>query len=288
MFKCQIYTMFRRKGFQFSFIFMLLIAVFYPCFFIYKAIILKDDISTICDFRYAYIFYRDSNYSLSEYSPYLLTIISLFSFSYTYATDRKTNYMNILICRCGIKKYLFSKAFCCLIGGFLIIFIPTLINILWNIFFLPNTNNGSGYFSFYDELKTYQLIRLKYNYNLEANSYIFWIEHPILSSCYSAILMGILGAIFSLFTYSMLLYIENIRYSFISVVPTLAFFLVSEHLNEDIRYNKWMYASSINILDYAMTGVVNVYNPIIYFGMCICIVILSFILIFIKTRCDQI
>lgn len=280
MFRYQLFSMFRRKGFLFSFTFVLLIMLIYPIFLVYTHLLRGDDIGTLPDPRYTFIFYRYSE--IWECLPLFLSLIMLFPFAYTYITDKRTHFDYVLISRSGIKKYLFSKAFCCLLGGFIIIFIPAILNISINNIFFPNTNNDISYNSFIEDIQS--IVINKEYYPVISKLKLLWLFHPQLSFIVSAFYMSILGAICSLNIYTVSICIKDSKYSFLSVLPMLLFLTLSYKLQETRDTTK----DNVNVLEYALAATDTTYHQYMFWIICIILILISFIIVTIKSTQDQI
>ena len=134
--------------------------------------------------------------------------------AYSYSSDKRSHYDCVMISRGGIKKYLYAKAFCCMIGGFIITFTPMLVNMIVNYVFLPYTSNDSSYNSIPEEILRFVD---KGFYKTKSNDAYLWLISPKSSILFSTLRMGILGATVSLVIYVISMFINNLRFKFFIV-----------------------------------------------------------------------
>ena len=269
--------MIRRHEFQFSFLFVVLVSFIYPISLVYGHLTDGKDIGTLMDPRYAFIGYRYSDvwYYMYMYFPLIL----MFPFAYSYAVDKRTNYDSVMISRSGIRKYLFSKAYCCLIGGFIITFTPAILNMLVNTLFLPYTETDIVN-SLTDAILDFRNDR--YFARKSYDAYL-WLVHPQFCFLLSSFRIGVLGATFSLVIYVISMLIKNLRIFYFSVVPVLLFFVISHRLQDNNGA-----AFCIDILEYAFAGSYITYYPVFFWGICAFLILLSFVIINRISKKDQI
>lgn len=279
MFKSQFYSMIKRRGFYFSFLLVIFISFLYPIILIYQHLLNGFDIASLVDPRFAFIGSRYTNawYYMYEYFPLIL----MFPFAYSYSSDKRSHYDCVMISRGGIKKYLYAKAFCCMIGGFIITFTPMLVNMIVNYVFLPYTSNDSSYNSIPEEILRFVD---KGFYKTKSNDAYLWLISPKSSILFSTLRMGILGATVSLVIYVISMFINNLRFFYFSVLPVLIFFVASHKIQENREHDSF----SIDIMEYATTGSYSAYNPFFFWIVCGIFILVSFIVIFIFTKKDQI
>ncbi len=122
MIHTQCKLMFLKRGFRISFSLMLAFAFLFPFSLMLMNHLKGNDISAIPDCVYAYLFC--SNSMPSDILYFILPILSLFPFATSFAVDRKLHAYFPLAARGGVRSYFFAKAIACMVGGFVIFFVP--------------------------------------------------------------------------------------------------------------------------------------------------------------------
>lgn len=220
----QIAASLRRRSMQFAFLFMMAAAVGYPVFLFYNRYFRNMDIGTVPDPRYAFLFHQHS--LLLDYIPVLFPILSMFPAAASYCVDHKTHYSHAVASRCGIYRYLLANAAAALIGGFLIIFLPSLLNIGLNYLFLPRTTNSVLYNDYYTEL--YELIRVRTSEEC-TDLELLWYFHPVLSDFLTAVRFGVYMSVLSLITYVTAVCTKP-KLSYAAIIPSFAFTTITRYL----------------------------------------------------------
>jgi len=277
MFKSQFLLMIRRHEFQISFLFTVAVSLIYPVSLVYSHLMQEKDIGTLIAPQYAFIFNRYSGIWFNIY--YFFPLILMFPFAYSYATDKKTHYDSILISRSGIKKYLYSKAFCCLIGGFIITFIPGILNMTVSYIFLPQTFHGEFGNTITDDIISF--INDTY-YEKKSHDAYLWLVHPKICFIFSSFRVGVLGAVFSLVIYVISLMMKNLKFFYFSVLPVLIFFVMSHRIQESLND---MFC--IDLLEYAFAGSYITFYPCVFWLSCVLLTMISFFIITIHSKKDQ-
>ena len=277
MFKSQFLLMIKRHEFQFSLLFVMFIAFIYPIILVYQHLLQGKDIGSLVDPRFAFIGNRYSE--IWYYMYYYFPLILMFPFAYSYAVDKRTHYDCVLISRGGIKKYFYAKAFCCMIGGFIITFTPSIVNVIVNYLFLPPTSNDIMGNSITEEIMSFANQEF---YEHKSQDAYLWLVHPKICFLFSSFRIGVLGATFSLVIYVISMMIKNLRFFYFSVVPVLLFFVISHRAQENID------SYCVDVLEYAFAGSYLTLTPIFFWLVCLAFIILSFITLSVFAKKDQI
>lgn len=230
MFRAQLSLMLHKKSFQFSFILMLCIASFYPAYSYIKLLLmghvtLKDDIMYVLswiDTPYLFSYY---NY-LTGYLYYLIPIIVLFPFAISYITEKKYNYASVCASRCGKRSYLMVKAVCSMLGGFLIFFIPSCINVLWNFLIMPEAFQSYSNDAYY--LMHYQM-NLQIDPHYISPLAIHGFRHPIFDSLLSCLSISLFAAVCALIVYTISLLVK--KFAYLASFPLIVILLVLQRVN---------------------------------------------------------
>ncbi len=286
MFKTQLRIMVEKKSFKIGFTIMILLACLTPLNYVLEAVIHEDDISLLVSREYAYIFNAYSYLTL--YTIFLIPILSFFTFSLSYVTDRKCGYDFIMISRKGSRSYYISKYFCCLIGGFCIVFIPALVNILINFLFLPSTQtdlfNDNVYNHLYGVLSNSDLDQnIKQYYIFEYNMII---EHPFLNNLCAALCMGVVSGVSSVSTFVASFFIKE-RYAFLSVLASYFILFFGRLYRTLYEYGIINTYKASMILDEYGTNEMGNKNYFVFFIEIIVLLIISFIIVIKKSDKDQ-
>lgn len=280
MFFSQLSLMFHKRSFKFSFSVMLMFATLLPTYFFVTGWLghftSEQDLSMLLEnIKNPYIFYAYSNYLFYMY--YFIPVILIFPFPLSYYTEMKCGYNVSCISRKGKKSYFFIKAICCMIGGFIIFFVPSIINILWTLLIIPEAYVSYSLSS--AEIESIQMSLIKGD--PIPNNLIFSSEHPILSNLRSALMISIFAAVCALSIYTISLYMKKYPYlaSFPMILLLLTLYIFDGNSN---------YSNSIDPLMYACMGYRQCYSSA-YFVLFIGIMLLlNFIFIILKSEMDVI
>lgn len=267
MLRSQLSLMFHKKSFWISLTLMISIACFFPTLYLISGksgFYLYDgyDITLLYQIiGNPYIFYYYSDYSFFLY--YLIPVISLFPFAFSYCTESRSGYSALAVSRSGIKAYLTTKAICSMIGVFLIFFIASLINLLWSLLLMPE-----AFYIFSESIISIDnthLTQISGDY-LVSQSGLFTLEHPVLSSLAAGVSMSAFAAVCALCVYTFSLYIK--QYAYLSSFPLIIILIVMNLID-----NTELFSFSIDPMTYACSGAY-ICGPYLYFIILIAAVIL--------------
>lgn len=134
-FKMQFLLMVHKKAFQISF----LISLFYVflTYIFYCATQFGMDISNILSADS--VFVGNSSTAFINYLNVLFPFLVVMPFGFSFLTDKSINILPIIQTRIGVKRYYFVKMMVCFIGGFIIFFIPFVLNIIFNYITFPSS-----------------------------------------------------------------------------------------------------------------------------------------------------
>lgn len=230
MFRAQLSLMLHKKSFQFSFILLLCIGAFYPAYSYIRLLLmgfvtLKDDIMYVLyliDTPYLFSYYN----TLTGYLYYLIPIVVLFPFAISYVTEKKYNYASIFASRCGKRSYLMVKAACSMLGGFLIFFIPSCINVLWNCLIMPEAFQSYSNDAYY--LMHYQM-NLQIDPHYISPLAIRGFTHPIFDSLLSCFSISLFAAVCALIVYTISLTVK--KFAYLASLPLIVILLVLQRIN---------------------------------------------------------
>lgn len=267
MIRTQCKLMFLKRGFRVSFSLMLALAVLFPSLLMLINHLKGNDISAIPDRVYAYLFCHSS--TPSDILYFILPVLSLFPFATSFAVDRKLHAYFPLVARDGVRSYFFAKAIACMVGGFVIFFIPLAINILVNHLLMPQTMRNAIGNNMYEQYAQWSY-KSSDDPSLQVNWMTkLWIVHPQLTNLLSAAMVGCLGAVSSLISYTSTFFIK--KYTHLSAFPMLMLFTAGVMLQSDstdLTMN-W------SLVDYVKTGDFCCFSTYFYFwGVCAVLVLL--------------
>ncbi|MBR1393423.1 MAG: hypothetical protein IJ561_06260 [Ruminococcus sp.] len=143
MFRAQMSLMLRKRGFQVSFTVVLLYVMYiFVQQFWFKSM---NDIDV---FDYADLgavhsgFLNESGERQLDTLLFFFPFIAVLPFSFSLYVDKSTRISDIVISRCGRRRYYFSKLMTAFVGSFLIFFIPIMVSyVLTHIFYAPGMLN---------------------------------------------------------------------------------------------------------------------------------------------------
>lgn len=281
MLRSQLYLMFQKKSFLISFSIMMAIASFLPSIYFFLSYFgfFKDygqDISLFLEqIKNPYLFYAYSDFTFYMY--YFIPVILSLPFSLSFCVEKRCGYSSLLISRGGIKKYIFSKSVCCLCGGFICFFIPSIINILLNKCLIKEATDTYCLSS--SEISNAILNSISKGKET-SKEWIFSIEHPIGALLKSAFLISIFAGVCSLTIYTISLYLQKQPYlaSFPLIVILLTFYI----------FDPQVQAPSINPLMYACLGYRKCYSIMYYICFILIATFINYVFILAKSRKDVI
>ncbi len=279
MIRTQCKLMFLKRGFQISFSLMLAFAFLYPISLLLMGHLKGNDISDLPDRIYAYPFCFGS--TPGDVLYFILPILSFLPFATSFAADRKLHTYYPLTARGGLRSYFFAKAIACMMGGFVIFFIPLAINIPVNHVLMPQTMRNAITNNMYEQYTNWAS-RLSDAPSLQSNWLTkLWLVHPQLTNLLSAAMVGCLGAVSSLVSYTSTLFIK--KYTHLSVFPMLMLLTAGVMLqgsSEDLTMN-W------SLVDYVKTGKFCYFSTYPYFwGVCAGLVLLCGGILWWKSKQD--
>ena len=138
--RAQLNIMFHKRGFQVSFTVMLLFVVY--CFINnYHRLTTERFINFDLEGMQAVhrSFLNDSNQEHFQTFVFFFPFAAVLPFSFSLFVDRSTRINEIVIARCGKRKYYFSKLTAAFAGGFVIVFIPLIISTALTHIFYSNS-----------------------------------------------------------------------------------------------------------------------------------------------------
>lgn len=275
--KVQLLLMVNKKSFKLAF---LMSYVFCMLSYITNLVVLsKVDISMMYSGNTLFVgnsYDRYWNIFCAIY-PFLL----VFPFSFSYIEDLSVNNMPYFKGRMKNKYYFLGKMITCFIGGFIIIFIPFLLNLLLcNITFPNNNNTFYGYYNTPNYYRT--LVGSNVMINTQQKGLIFlklYLFSPFIYNLFYINILSIFTGLLSVVVLSFSFYLK--KYKIILFIPVYLFFYLSKvvdnlsyHSKEYTNFN-WMsyvcvddfYGKNWNLFILSM-GVMIMFSVISYIYIC--------------------
>ncbi|SFP80702.1 hypothetical protein [Caldicoprobacter faecalis] len=163
-----------------------------------------------------WIGYRNGNFSFvgDIYYLFFLTLPASIAFADTYLGDKKERVLNFIVSRCNKSSYILSKGIVTFFSGFIVIFLPLLLNqllcmVAFPLYTVSEVNGGNPA---YDR---YYLTRL-YFQGLHTIS-------PYLHNLWFMFLDGVFGGVVAIFSYAISFFRKVNRYTVV-VLPTVLYF----------------------------------------------------------------
>ncbi len=132
--KVQLELMFKRNLFIVSFTTMILFVAI--CFVINCLNFYNNDITTVLAAKYLFLGSDLSGYFV-EFLKILFPFVATLPFSDSYYEEREKHTIEFCLSRITNETYYYSKLFTCFFGGFIIIAVPLLLNMLLNFIAFP-------------------------------------------------------------------------------------------------------------------------------------------------------
>lgn len=284
MLPVQLRIMFNKKGFQISFTIMMLLSLFGVLYSIYKphAYVLTEG----CDLSFVKAIDESI---MNEFSPvnkilrFIFPFVAVLPFAFSVYNDRSTRIFELQLSRSSVKKYYFSKLATALIGGFLIFFIPLLINsLLNNLFFADSVID-----IFHPD---YSKMSLGENTYITDNDFMVSLAawSPRLCELFSITLISLFGGACSMLAFSVSLFIRKI--AVLIFIPAFVFVYALDTVESMILSKFGYYYFKLNPLNYSIISSDNMIPGRAYwipFAMIALLVILSSLMTYIYSRKDQ-
>lgn len=142
LFTIQLRLMLKRKSFLISLLLMILFVVFafsWECFKYYG-----HDIVAVPAAKYLFCLQGNKN-SASFIFTIVFPIVATLPFSDSFFEERKNKTLELCLMRMSNNKYYYSKLFAVFFSGFIIMFLPLIINMFLNLLAFPSESTvGAG------------------------------------------------------------------------------------------------------------------------------------------------
>lgn len=211
MIRYNLNMMMRKKTFKFSFGLVMMLCILLPFFFA-----IKYKGYPVYQLPAAYTLYVGNELGLAwKYVRILFPFLVILPYSMCFFEESKEGTILYIQSRCGRKKYYGSQMITCFIGGFILIGIPFLINILLNAIIFPANAN--------DYISTYDMFTENWSGSITGSNIIFpviskgyilkglFINHPQIHNLLFAVLAGIVAGIMSMLAYAFSIFITKSR-----------------------------------------------------------------------------
>lgn len=195
MIKLEFKLLLSRKEFFYTFtIMMVLISIGFlsKCFSLYGRDIAKVYPASQLWFGWISDFSKIARLISELFYMFALPFIASLAYSDTYFIDYNTRMIKNIIIRCNKKDYIISKTVVVFASGFIVIFLPLVIEQILCFFVAP----VSGRFDIL-HTKAYQFPYIK-----AMQFPVLFINYPYLSNFLFAVIAGMFGACISLVSYS--------------------------------------------------------------------------------------
>lgn len=247
----QFNIMVRRKGFLFSFSFSLFFVL--AVYLLDVMDMLGNDKFLCANSQAHYLFSIWSNWE--GYFILVFPFLVLFPFSFSYITDNHVKITQLLTTRMPFHTYYITKAVCCFLGAFLIIFIPVCIGISLNaVTFTDGIYELGGAVPYSASLEQ----ALTGCLNTGENQHTFpmlglFVSHPVIYEYVWTFFVAISAGVVSVFSFSCSYFIKRLQvllllpfYILVTVLESLSG-VVTENLELNFyRYIEINYFSNRN------------------------------------------
>lgn len=281
--RMQCNLMIHKKGFQFSFLISLLYCL--GTYIYYALTYLHKDISTLFSAQSLF-----ADYELTIFYPIFSSIypfLLVFPFAFCFITDTQIKIKDVVKIRTGNSPYFVSQAITCMIGAFLIIFIPFVINIFLNSITFPA--DGNTFFGYINSIN--------YNANLTGDSVVvksnykdlaflrIYLKSPLLFNLLYSFINSLAAGISSLFIYSISFFIK--RYKMLLLLPFYLLLYLFSNLDVILENTSPPY-TQYNILRYLSIRISFGDSPVFILSFYIALLIISIIIIITKIKKESI
>lgn len=289
LFVQQFNLMIHKKGFQFSSIVMLCICglSFIQSVKMYQGI----DTILIPPANELVVLFESSPYSLAV--PQVLCFLVLFPFASSLVNDKNLKIIDIYLSKVSMKMYYWCKALVCMVGTFIVVYIPLIINqiLVYFTFRSDTTSPVNGVPG--SEVYMWHIIDTPDEiYALNGNNKYGYLSGILMPGLYTknsfvyylawGFLVAFVASLLALFIYAVSCFVR--KYAIILLIPVYA--LVT------LIGSVWIYLDdnqsiTTQFSDYLVVSIVrNKFYPALLIFLMI-LVAISFVLIHISSKKDQ-
>jgi hypothetical protein len=264
--KIQFLLMINKLSFKISFTIILFFCL--VCYLINVISVIDSDIFNI--------YSANSLFALNSYNNYwnifcnIYPFLLVFPFSFSYIDDLNAKINPYFMGRMGKRNYFVSKMITCFIGGFIIIFIPFIINlILCNLTFPHNNTTFFGAYNLVNYSENLTGINVFINTKQKGLLFLkLYLLSPLAYNLFYITILSIFTGILSMV--SLALSFFQSKYKIILFVPIFLFFHLSNIL-DTISYSSDTY-TNYNWMSYLCVD--SFYGKNIFLFLCIIITLI--------------
>lgn len=277
--------MMRKKTFRFAFILMLMLCTALP--FMY-AVRYRGWSSFVLPA--AHTLYVGNAMGLAwKYIQLIFPFLVIFPYSMSFFEESKEGTNLYIQVRSGRCKYYISQLVTCFVGGFVIICIPFILNILLNSVIFPE--NANDYISTYDKYTD------NWNGGITGSTTFFavlskgfmmkgvYINHPQLHNLLFAMLSAIVSGVMAMLAYAFSIFIRKGRL-FIFFMMYIFFQIFS--MADSVLFDKWDEVNAYvctNITAYLSNGLLQV-GRVYWMFYILLVLIILFVIRIVKRRIE--
>ncbi|MBQ7755685.1 MAG: hypothetical protein IJ401_00045 [Oscillospiraceae bacterium] len=243
-FKSRLSLCFKQNGFLFS---MTLMMIFSVGTFIYNALHFKNlDTSQIIGATNLLATSARSVYI--GYFEMLFPFIAIMPFCFSYITDRQQNNISVISIRGSRKSYYFSSLLTAFIGGFLIIFIPLLVNFILNVTTFPLDSMLDD-----TNMNTYSFSHITEYWKKYVFAYLY-VKNPVIHNLLFILIPSVFSGNVCVFVYAVSFFFK--RYKLLLFLPFYAVHYVLSALESKFKINVYYfrYITQLEVLNGKSVG----------------------------------
>lgn len=257
--KTQCKIMIHQKGFQFSFLLILIYCMISYIYIVHSNILGNN---TNPSAQTLYFMSANESYAGNINAPFwkifamVFPLIVAFPFSFSYIIDKKTGVNTSILLRVNKIQYYWGKLITSFIGGFAIIFIPFFINMILCLITFPHNHNtylGIYYFDSYSDL----ILGTVDSVDTVAKGLAFYkvfLFSPLLYNILYLFILSAFSGVLAMFTDCISYFVKNIKI-LVMLPPYLLFVLLrtlgtayNSHSDKFINFNIMDYVGVETIL----------------------------------------
>lgn len=275
--------MMRKKTFRFSFMLVMLLCIYLPFFYAVKYRYLSA-----IQLPTAHTLYVGNALGLGwKYIQLVFPFLVIFPYSMSFFDESKEGTILYVQARNGRKQYYVSQLITCFIGGFIMLCIPFMVNILLNTIIFPA--NANDYISTYDQYTDNWsgcITGSNIVFPVISKGYILkniYINNPQLHNVLFAMLSGLIAGVMSMLAYAFSIFIKKSRL-FIFLMMYIFFQIFA--MIDSVLFERWDEANAYictNITSYISNGFLQVGRAYWLFW-CLIVVALLFVIKVVKGR----
>lgn len=271
--KTQFHLMLSKRNFWIAFFLMLFYSLGTYLYYVFHY--RNMELSTI--HTAGALFIGSNQCIFDNYFRILFPFIVALPFSFSFFDDRQIQCDNFFVTRTNRKQYLFSKAIVNFLGGFFVIFIPFIINLLLNYFTFPDNENTFYGVKFFGSFHNNMLVNGTDTIILPF--FRLYLDKLWLYNIFYAIFIALFAGILSLFAFATSFFFKKVKA--LIFIPVYAVFYITLFIDRYV-------GTDFDLFNYVMINLSTTRNYCLFFIFVLLLLLYSIAMLQIQSKQDTI